>query len=128
MDVIVDSSVLIDALAGATIPELERAIADNAIVLSPLVVAEVLSGDTSVGERAALGVLLQDYPHHEASLGHWILVGHLRRMLREKGVNVTIPDAHVAQCALDRDAAVYTNDEIFVHIAKHTSLRVTRLR
>ena len=128
MDVIVDSSVWVDALAGETIAELERAIADNAIVLSPLVIAEVLSGETTPRTREAVGQLLQDYPLHETPLGHWMEVGELRRLLRAKGVNVTIPDAHIAQCALDRDAVLYTRDDIFVLIAKHTSLRLTRLR
>jgi len=128
VDVIVDSSVWVDALAGETIAELERAIADNAIVLSPLVIAEVLSGETTPRTREAVGQLLQDYPLHETPLGHWMEVGELRRLLRAKGVNVTIPDAHIAQCALDRDAVLYTRDDIFVLIAKHTSLRLTRLR
>src|SRR5205085_10796471 len=39
---------------------------------------------------------------HETPLEHWINVGNLRRALRQAGVSVTIPDAHVAQCALDR--------------------------
>jgi predicted nucleic acid-binding protein len=128
VDVIVDSSVWIDAFGGETIVEVERAIADNRIVLSPLVIAEILSGETAPRTREAVGLLLQDYPLHPTLLDHWIRVGDLRRMLRANGVNATIPDAHIAQCALDRDAVVYTRDEIFVRIAKHTSLRVTRLR
>jgi predicted nucleic acid-binding protein len=76
--------------------------------------------------REAIGDLLQDAPVHETPLGHWIDVGHLRRFLARKGVNVTLPDAHVAQCALDRDAALLTTDGIFRKIAKHAPLRLQR--
>lgn len=49
-------------------------------------------------------------------------------MLRTHGINVTIPDAHLAQCALDRDATLLTRDEIFTRIAEHTPLRLGHLR
>lgn len=45
-------------------------------------------------------------------------------MLRSRGINVTIPDAHVAQCALDLDATLLARDDIFALIARHTSLRL----
>jgi predicted nucleic acid-binding protein len=57
-------------------------------------------------------------------LDHWIRVGDLRRTLARKGVSVTIPDAHVAQCALDLDAVLLTSDGVFNTIAKHVPLRV----
>lgn len=62
---------------------------------------------------------------HKTPLGHWIDVGLLRRDLRRKGITVTLPDAHVAQCALDLDAVLLTRDAIFTDIARHTALRVT---
>jgi predicted nucleic acid-binding protein len=52
-------------------------------------------------------------------------VGDLRRRLAEKGVTVSTPDAHVAQCAIDRDAVLLTRDDVFNKIAKATSLRIT---
>lgn len=115
-------------MAGSAIAELENATARGDIVLAPLVIAELLSGATTPEQRVAIGELLQDYEMHQTNLGHWMRVGDLRRLLASNGVNATIPEAHIAQCALDRDAVVYTNDEIFVRIAQHTSLRVTRLR
>jgi len=42
------------------------------------------------------------------------------------GLSVTIPDAHVAQCALDRDAILLTRDGVFGKIAKHVPLRLPR--
>ncbi|MEO8379895.1 MAG: PIN domain nuclease, partial [Acidobacteriota bacterium] len=57
-------------------------------------------------------------------LEHWIRVGDLRRLLARNGINATIPDAHVAQCALDRDAVLLTRDKVFAAIAKQTPLRL----
>jgi hypothetical protein len=34
------------------------------------------------------------------------------------------PDAHVAQCALDRDAVLLSKDAVFAHIARFSALRV----
>jgi predicted nucleic acid-binding protein len=124
--VIVDSSVVVDALGGEKPLPVLRAIAEATLVLPPLVVAEVFSGDTTPEQREEFGILLQDYPVLRTPLKHWMDLGELRRTLRAKGLNVTLPDAHVAQCALDLDATVLSRDEIFVHIAAHTSLRVLR--
>jgi predicted nucleic acid-binding protein len=128
VDVIVDSSVWIAALAGETIAEIETAMAEGTLVLSPIVIAELLSGDTTPQHRVMISEWLQDYRLHETPLSHWMDVGKLRRMLRADGLNVTIPDAHVAQCALDLDATLYSRDEVFTLIAEHTPLRLVRLR
>jgi predicted nucleic acid-binding protein len=126
--VIIDSSVLIDHLGGVPVAEFQAALSAAMIVLSPLVIAEMLSGNLTIQQRETLGELLQDYPLHETPLAHWIDVGSLRRLLRAHGINATIPDAHVAQCALDLDATLLTRDEIFTRIASHTPLRLGQLR
>lgn len=124
MVVIVDSSVWIDIFSGKVIPRLEQAMFDGAMVLSPLVVAELLSGNLMPAGRERVGELLQDFFVHDTPLSHWIDVGNLRRMLAARGIKVTIPDAHVAQCALDRNAVLLSRDEVFTRIARHTSLRL----
>lgn len=124
--VIVDTSVWIDFLAGTEIEHLEEALASGAAIIPPLVIAELISGASAPTQRAAIGELLQDAPVHDTPLDHWIRVGDLRRVLARKGINVTIPDAHVAQCALDRDAVLLTRDKVFGEIAKRTRLRVGR--
>lgn len=128
MAVIVDSSVWIDGLSGRVVPELEHAILDGELVLSPLVVAELLSGELTQQQRASIGELLQDFQLHATPLEHWIGVGKLRRLLATRGIKVSIPDAHVAQCALDLYAVLLTRDAIFTRIAEHTSLRLRDLR
>ena len=123
MDVIVDSSLWIDELAGQTVAIIENAVAEGTLVLTPLVIAELLSGNLTRHQQEMIGELLQDFDMHDTPLEHWMNVGALRRLLASHGVNVTIPDAHVAQCAIDRDAMLYSRDEIFSLIAKHTPLR-----
>lgn len=122
--VIVDTSVWIDFFGGIGIAHLEEALAAGAAIIPPLVVAELISGAGTPTQRATIGELLQDAPVHDTPLEHWIRVGDLRRLLARKGINATIPDAHVAQCALDRDAVLLTRDKVFAAIAKHTPLRL----
>ena len=122
--VVPDTSVLIAYFNGADIAPLEAAIDDGNLVIPPIVVSELISGAQSTRDRAAIGELLQDTPVHATPLEHWIAVGELRRELRRRGVEVSTPDAHIAQCALDRDAVLITRDAIFRKIAGHISLRL----
>jgi len=126
--VIVDSSIWIDYLEGKRVEPVEQATRDRTLVLSPIVIAELLSGDLTFEQREMVGILLQDFPMHPTPLAHWIDLANLRRLLRSRGINATIPDAHVAQCALDLDATLLTGDAIFHDIASHTSLRLGQLR
>ena len=119
---VIDTSVWIDVLNGRGPARVEQAVADGVVIVPPIVVAELLSGVEA--PLQAVGELLQDAPMHEASLDHWIRVGELRRTLARHGVTVTIPDAHIAQCALDRDAVLLTRDAIFKQIAQHVPLRL----
>ena len=124
--VVVDTSAWMDFFAGVRAQHVEDALANGAAVVPPIVVAELVSGATSSGQRGMIGELLQNAPIHDTALAHWIRVGDLRKELARKGVVVTIPDAHVAQCALDRDAVLLTHDGVFEQIAAHTSLRLRR--
>jgi predicted nucleic acid-binding protein len=126
--VIVDSSVWVDYLNGARIEAIEKASTELTLVLSPLVIAELLSGDLTADQRETVGYLLQDFVLHRTPLEHWINVGNLRRLLRSHGINATIPDAHVAQCAIDLDAVLLTRDDVFLQIASRTPLRLDQLR
>jgi predicted nucleic acid-binding protein len=119
---ILDTSVLIGLIAGEPNEVLRKAMSDAAI--PPLVVAELVTGATTLQDRERIGILLQDIPVYEVDLGHWINVGLLRQHLRRHGLTVTLPDAHIAQCAIERDAALITRDAVFAKIADHTRLRV----
>jgi len=122
--IVVDTSAWIDFFAGKPAVALEDALAQGTAVIPPIVVAELVSGATTTDQRHRIGELLQDAPIHDTPLEHWVRVGDLRRMLSRKGVNVTVPDAHVAQCALDSDAVLLARDSVFPLIARHTALRL----
>lgn len=126
--VVVDTSVWIDFFAGKPVELLEQALLSGAAVMPPIVVAELVSGARTPAPRALIGELLQDAPVHETPLDHWVRVGDLRAQLARKGLAVSVADAHVAQCALDRDAVLLTGDAIFARIALHTALRLGNAR
>jgi tRNA(fMet)-specific endonuclease VapC len=122
--VIADTSAWIEFLAGRPATALEDALAQGAVHLPPIVVAELVSGARRPRDRLAIEELLRDIPLHETPLEHWIRVGELRLRLRAKGLGVSTPDAHVAQCALDRGAVLLSEDGVFARIARLTPLRL----
>ena len=121
---VVDTSVWIDFFGGKTIPLLEDALAIGTVVLPPVVVAELVSGARRPSDHDALLDLMADLEVHETPREHWVRVGELRRHLIEKGLAISTPDAHVAQCALDRDAPLLTADRAFLRIPRHVPLRL----
>lgn len=122
--VVVDTSAWIDFFAGADLPALTDALARGVVVLAPIVIAELMSGARSPGDRRAIGDLVLDLTVHDTPPEHWLRVGTLRRELRNHGLSVSTPDAHVAQCALDRSAPLLTKDHIFRLIAELVPLKL----
>ena len=123
--VVVDTSVWIDFFAGRPTDRLEEALRLGSVMVPPIVVAELLSG-VKGRDRAGMIELLTDLEIAASPLAHWIAVGDLRATLARRGLTVSTPDAHVAQCALDRDALLLSHDAIFTRIASETELRVAR--
>jgi hypothetical protein len=123
-EVVVDTSAWIDFFAGRPAATVEDALARGLAVLSPLVVAELISGARRPRERASIADLVRDLPVHETPLDHWIRVGELRQRLRARGISVSTPDAHVAQCAIERGALLVSRDRIFERVARATALRL----
>jgi hypothetical protein len=122
--VVVDTSAWIDFLAGRSVPGLEESLSHGGVVLPPVVAAELISGVRHASDRNRIEALLARLVFFEAPLEHWIRVGELRLLLKGKGLALTIPDAHIAQCALDLDALLLTRDAVFTRVAKFTRLRV----
>jgi predicted nucleic acid-binding protein len=75
-------------------------------------------------QRQTLQSLLTDLFLCPSDLSHWFRVGELRCRLLAKGLALSTPDAHIAQCALDQDAELLTQDRIFPLIAAHVPLRL----
>ena len=121
---VVDTSVWIDFLAGRPVGALEDALLQGVVTLPPMVVAELVSGARIAKQRAAVTDLVHDLPVLATPVDHWIRVADLRRQLAEKGIAISTPDAHVAQCTIDLDGLLLTRDAVFDKIARHSGLRI----
>jgi tRNA(fMet)-specific endonuclease VapC len=124
--IVADTSEWIEYFAGRPALQLDHALAAGRAVAPPLVVAELLSGARTPKDRSSLEDLLRDIVLPVDSFTHWVRVGGLRGALRARGLNVSTPDAHVTQCALDLDAPLLSRDRVFTKIAQLTTLRLLR--
>ncbi|HEY4157537.1 MAG TPA: PIN domain-containing protein [Polyangiaceae bacterium] len=120
----VDTSVWVEFFRGVPLPPLDDALRDGLVVLAPIVAAELLSAPLSKTERRSLASFLQDLPLHPTPVDHWLAVGALRAQLSKKGLSVSTPDAHIAACAIEARAALWSNDAIFRKVAGQSSLRL----
>ncbi len=121
---VADTSVLIDHVHGLGVHALDLALAEDLLIVPPLVISELVSGATQAKEAAAIAELIPSLKIHRTDLRHWIAVGDLRRDLASHGLNLTIPDAHVAQCAIDLDATLITRDKVFDLVSHYIPLRL----
>jgi len=122
---VVDTSSWISYFRGTGSPLVDVALEEARVSLPPVVAAELLSGKLAPRKRADLEELLGDIGLLDCDLSHWCRVGKLRSDLAARGLSISTPDAHVAQCALDLDAELLTEDEVFGEIARHHPLRLS---
>jgi tRNA(fMet)-specific endonuclease VapC len=125
--IVADTSEWIEYLAGRPADLLDHALASGLVVVPPIVIAELLSGAVSRQDHMGLEDLLRDLVVHDTAFDHWSRVGELRRTLAQKGLTVSTADAHVAQCALDRDTVLLSRDAVFKRMAEFTRLRLVLL-
>ncbi|HTM46644.1 MAG TPA: PIN domain-containing protein [Polyangiaceae bacterium] len=107
-----------------SLPRLEDALHDGLVVLPPLVAAELLSAQLSKAERRGLLALLEDLPLHPTPFAHWRAVGELRAHFSAQGYSVSTPDAHIAACAIEAGAPLWSKDAIFRKLAKASALQL----
>jgi predicted nucleic acid-binding protein len=123
---VVDTSAWIAYFKNAEMPMLDVALREGRVYLPPIVLAELLSAPRlKAGERARLEAFLLELPLCVASFEHWKRVGELRAKCAGRGLHLSTPDSHVAQCAIDLDGYLMTSDRIFEKVADHSSLRLT---
>jgi len=118
-----DSSVLIDAMKGLSVPGVGRlmeAIRDDQLRLPPPVVTEILSFPGSVN---ALQRFAQ-YKQLELAVGFWERAAVSRRQLLGRGLRARLGDALIAQCCIDADVPLITRDTDFRHFATHCGLKL----
>lgn len=121
---VVDTSSWIAWLAGGGSSLVDEALEEGRLHLPVIVAAELLSGRLEASERAELQDMLSDLPAVGTDPEHWFRVGKLRAELRARGLSVSTPDAHVAQCAIDTGGVLLTEDRVFEKIARVVPLQV----
>ena len=122
--IVVDTSAWISYFRGTTHPDLELALKEGRVFLPPVVIAELLSARLKPSQKEALVSLLGELPMCDASFNHWVRVGELRARVASKGLNVSTPDTHVAQCCLDLDGYLLSEDSIFKKVARVSGLKL----
>jgi predicted nucleic acid-binding protein len=121
---VVDTSSWIEWFEARGSDVIARALGEDRVLLPPVVAAELASGTLTLAQRSRLEQFLRLLPLCPTDFDHWVRVGLLRAALRSRGLSVTIPDAHVAQCALDLDCELLAEDHVFGLIANHVRLRI----
>ena len=104
---------------------IEDALDDGRLHLPPVVAAELAAGKLTHRQRTRLHELLAELPLVVCDLRHWLRTGELRARLASKGLSVSTPDAHVAQCTLDLDADLLSEDAVFAPVSLHPGLRLS---
>lgn len=119
---VVDTSSWISYFAGHGSALIDDALAEGRVYLPVVVAAELLSGRLSASKRKDLEDLLSDLPLCGTDHPHWFRVGRLRAELLPKGLSISTPEAHVAQCALDLGGSLLTEDRVFRRMTAHVNL------
>lgn len=98
---------------------LTLAIQERAILMAPVVLAELLSFPAlpPAAERTLL-----DVPQRPVPGDHWQRAGKLRAELRMKGLQPKLMDTLIAQYCLDHELILMSRGKGFLPFAKHTQL------
>jgi len=115
----VDSSVVIAWLNGEDGPEvpvLDLALGSAAVVLPPVVVAEVLSAP-ELPEAAAAAIA--GLPRIPVDPGMWERAGRLRARFKAGGSRARLADTLIAQLCIDADVPLLTRGADFARFVAH---------
>ena len=98
---------------GPVADEVERLIQADRAWLTGVVLAELLRGTRTVGEKTELDALLSVVPYAETERADWERAGEFLRTLRTRGLTVPLSDAVIAAVAERRGLAVLALDRHF---------------
>lgn len=124
--IVIDTSSWVSYFSGSGKKDgdIELALKEGRVFIPPLVVSELLSGNLTKRQHQVLYDMLIDLPMCEVGFEHWVRVAKLRRVLARKGVSISVPDAHIAQCVLDLDCYLISEDGIFKRVMNLLRLRL----
>lgn len=100
---------------------LDEALARHAVVLPPVVLAELLS---EAKMAPALQKALLRFPLLEAERGYWVRAGRLRASLLARRSRARLADTLIAQSCLDASVPLLTRNADFRHFERHAGLRL----
>ena len=131
--ILVDTTVWIDFFAARTSPHvaaLEALLEDREnVCICGIVLAEVLQGIRSDADYRKTKKYFEALLFLPMTQRVFLRCAELYRSLRKKGVTVRKPlDCMIASVAIEHDLPVLHNDRDFDHIAKHSKLKVMKLR
>jgi len=119
---ILDSSIWIELerknsrICDSVYPLIEK----NQICLVDVIVVEVLRGTRSRKDFLKLQQAFADF-HCLSTL--WGPIAELAFVMAKKGFHPPLIDLYIAQCALENDKVLVTQDKHFVHISKVVPLK-----
>lgn len=121
---VVDSSSWITYFSGKSRALIDTALEEGRVYLSVIVASEIISGISKSTQRKMMIDFFKELPLCNADLDHWIRVGELRFKMARRGLNISTPDAHVAQCCLDLNCYLMSEDKVFSSVVGHTLLKL----
>jgi predicted nucleic acid-binding protein len=114
----VDTSTLAAYLAGMSgrdVETVDQALADQQVVLPPVVLCEMLSDPRL---PAAARNVLRAIPLLTTSSAYWERAGLLRSRLLSRGLKARLADTLIAQSCIDHDVPLITRDRDFRHFIR----------
>jgi predicted nucleic acid-binding protein len=121
---VTDISPWIDFFNGVPSSLLEMGLEAGNLEIPAMVKLELLGNSLAPKERRALEQVLEPLPIVGLDPDHLIRAAKLKAELLEQGISINARDAHVLQCAKDRDAILISNDPLFIRIQKSAGVRV----
>jgi predicted nucleic acid-binding protein len=91
---------------------IKSAIADELLILPPVVLSELLSAKSLKKEVADL---LVEMPLVELADEFWVKVGEARRQILAKGRKARLADSMIAVCCIENSIPLITRDSDFRH-------------
>lgn len=91
-------------------------IADNQIVGTGTIIAELLQGVRGEKERNVIVEIFSTLDYIEMTQDLWIDAGNIARELRSNGKTIPLSDISIACCAKEYDYKIFTIDKHFKEI------------
>lgn len=128
-EVLVDTSVWIDYFNVKRSPafqEVSRLLRERRVFYTGIVALELIRGARTDKELLILDTLFRSIECIEAQTGTHQEAGRLGYRLARKGFSIGTVDLLLSQLAIERDLWLYSQDQHFQMVAKHTPLKLYR--